>query len=214
MYPVVMDEFLTIAKCIEGKNLARCGDGEAKIACGFGYSREPPNEQLAREMRDLMYKPHRNCIVGVPTYDPNGAKYTNWLRHQRRFLGLLDEGLVYGSAFVSRPDSSPWIATVEYAKLVESLWRGKIAAVVCERKGSMAAAVQIAARKMRHIECPHAEAYSQIDRIEQEAIDAKADIVIMAAGPTATCLANRLSRAGVHAIDLGSCGRFLQRFLQ
>ena len=40
------------------------------------------------------------------------------------------------------------------------------------------------------------------------------DIVILSAGPTASCLANRLARAGVQAVDLGSAGGFLLKLLE
>jgi hypothetical protein len=212
-YPVVLDEFQTIERVIGGMNLARCGDGEAKIASGAGYSREPANQKLTEEMREVMRSPHPRCLVGIPTLAPEGPKYQNWLRHQRRLTSLVDENRVYGSAFVSRPDSSPWIATKAYAERVQSLWLGKRAAVICEATGSMLGALRIGAADVVHIECPHAEAYGHVDSLEAACVDVGADIVVMAAGPTATCLANRLAAKGVHAVDLGSCGRFLQRML-
>jgi hypothetical protein len=212
-YPVVLDEFQTIERVLGGLNLARCGDGEAKIASGAGYAREPANRKLTEEMRELMRSPHPGCLVAIPTLAPAGPKYQNWLRHERRLTALVDETKVYGSAFVSRPDSSPWIATNEYAKQVQALWLGKRALVICEATGSMQGAVRMGAASVTHIECPHAQAYAEIDALEAACAQAEVDIVVMAAGPTATCLANRLAAKHVHAVDLGSCGRFLQRML-
>jgi len=40
---------------------------------------------------------------------------------------------IYFSAFVSRPDSAPWIRTQEFIDSVHDLWRNAHAVVVCER---------------------------------------------------------------------------------
>lgn len=212
-YLNVMDEFDTIAMALEGMNLARCGDGEAKIASGFGYSREPPNDKLRCEMAELMFEPKPGCLTCIPTFDPQGVKYANWTRHEARFRRLCDQFRTYGSAFVSRPDSAQWIATKAYAVQVQNLWMNKRAVIVCERKGSMFGTVRMTAKKAKHIECPHSLAYAQIDALERAVIDAQPEIAILSAGPTATCLANRLAKK-VHAIDLGSAGRFIARMLE
>lgn len=213
-YPQVADEFHTMKMVANGFSLARFGDGEMKMAEGFGYSREPGSAKLAFELLRTLRTPHRRCLVGIPTYNPEGPKYQNWLRHQSRFEALLQQKQPYFSAFVSRPDSAPWINTREYAALVESVWAGKKAVVVCERSGSMIQTVSLAAAYVRHIVCPRHEAYAQIDPIQEKVMALRPDVVIMAAGPTATCLANRLSAEFIHAVDLGSAGGFLGRLLR
>lgn len=197
----------------KGFSLARFGDGEMKMAEGFGYAREPGSPTLAAELMRTLRTPHKRCLVGIPTFDPAGAKYVNWLRHLPRFSGLLRSGIPYYSAFVSRPDSAQWINCREYAVLVESVWAGKKAVVVCEKSGSMLQTVSMAAAYVKHIACPHREAYAQIDQIADKVRYARPDVVIMAAGPTATCLANRLAAEDIHAVDLGSAGGFLGRLL-
>lgn len=213
-YPQVAGEFHTMEMVAKGYSLARFGDGEMKMAEGFGYVREPGSQKLANELMKTLRTPHPRCLVGIPTYDPAGPKYENWLRHQPRFATLLQPGVPYFSAFVSRPDSAPWIDCREYALLVESLWRGKFVAVVCENSGSMLKTVSMGARLVRHFECPRYEAYSRIDRLEERITTLKPDVVIMAAGPTATCLANRLAAKDIQAVDLGSAGGFLGRLLR
>lgn len=213
-YPEVADEFHTMGLVAKGFSLARFGDGEMKMAEGFGYAREPGGPKLAAELMRTLRTPSIRCLVGIPTFDPEGPKYGNWLRHMQRFDALLQPGIPYYSAFVSRPDSAPWINTREYAALVESVWAGKKAAVVCEKSGSMLQTVSLAAAYVKHVECPRHEAYAQIDFIEDQVRMARPDVVIMAAGPTATCLANRLAADYIHAVDLGSAGGFLGRLLR
>jgi hypothetical protein len=211
-YPRVLDELDTIYAAIAGANIARCGDGEAKIACGKGYVRQNPNEALSEEMRTLMRSPNPGCLVCIPTLDPSGPKYENWLRHEQRLISLCNPEMLYGSAFISRPDSSPWINNQSYAQIVARLWRDKRAVVICEKSGSMVKAVRCHAAKVVHISCPRYQAYRVIDRMEQRILEINPDIAILAVGPTATCLANRLA-GKVHTIDLGSAGGFLSRLL-
>lgn len=213
-YPMVAGEFHTMCMVSRGYSLARFGDGEMKMAEGFGYAREPGSQKLANELLKTLRTPHPRCLVGIPTYDPNGPKYTNWLRHQERFLTLLQPGVPYFSAFVSRPDSAPWINTREYAELVQSCWAGKSVAVICERSGSMLKTVQLAAKRVKHFECPRHKAYARIDKLEENVRLWNPDIVVMAAGPTATCLANRFAAERIQAIDLGSAGGFLGKLLR
>jgi glycosyltransferase GT-like protein len=212
-YPTVVGEYETIAAVAQGNNLARFGDGEVKIAHGFGYSREPPNRDLTAEIRRIIAEPNDRCLVGIPTMDKRGPKYANWTRHIARFNSVLSPSLTYYSAFVTRPDSAPWIDSPDYGRLVQSLWQDKRAAVVCERKGSIFDSVRRGAGKTKHIECPHSQAYAAIDALEAAVIKADPEIAILSAGPTATCLANRLAKHGIHAVDLGSMGRFIGRLL-
>jgi hypothetical protein len=143
--------------------------------------------------------------------DPRGPKFASWDRHRDRFLEALEPEASYVSAFVSRPDSAPWIETPDYVALVERIWAGKRVAVLCEKGGSMWRAVAPAARKATHVRCPSHQAYDIIDDLEREILKAKPEVAILSCGPTATCLANRLAARGLQAVDLGSAGQFLMR---
>lgn len=212
-YPRVRGEFATIAKVAEGFSLARFGDGELKMAHGAGYSRQDGSPALAKELRGILAAPPKRCLVGIPTMDLQGPKSLNWHRHRDRFTPLLSRRVKYFSAFVSRPDSAPWIETKDYCLAVQNIWAGRRVAVVCERTGSMLRAVLLAAPDALHIRCPYRGAWDVIDELEARAMAHAPDVVIAAAGPAATCLAARLARKGVQCVDLGSCGQFLLRHL-
>lgn len=212
-YPRVRDEFETIKKVLKGFSLSRFGDGELKIMGGKGYSREVGSSKLTDELNEAFQSPDPMCLVGIPTMCPDGPKYQNWLRHEARFLRYLQPKRNYYSAFVTRPDSAPWIACDEYVRQVQKIWAGKRAVVLCEASGSMRLAVAKGAASVEHIVCPSHEAYSQIDRLESAIVKASPEVAILSAGPTASCLANRLARRGIHAVDLGSAGNFLARRL-
>jgi len=57
------------------------------------------------------------------------------------------------------------------------------------------------------------DAYSKIDDLEERILEGhRFDMpVLLCLGPTATVLAARLARKGVHAIDLGHVGMFMRR---
>lgn len=211
-WPNVIGEFETISRLLDGLSISRCGDGEAKLAFGKGYRREQPNTALARELRDILTIPNANCLVGIPTLDPMGAKYESWIRHEERFLQLLSPEMKYHSAFISRPDSAQWIMCREYAEEVQKLWAGKKAAVVCEPDNSMLGLIRETARETNHIECPSSGAYAMIKQFRAAILKLKPDVAILSVGPTATCLAHRLSNR-VQAIDIGSAGGFLRKLL-
>jgi hypothetical protein len=212
-YPKVFGEHETIRVANTGRSLSRLGDGEIKIAFGHGIGREPRNRQLTEEIRSIIFNPARGLLVGIPTMDPEGCRFWNWSRHIQRYANLFPSDGVFYSAFVARPCCAQWIDNKEYVQSVAALWKGKRVTVVAEENGSMIKAVQFGAREIVHIECPIREAYAVIDQLEADVVKSKPEITIMAAGATATCLANRLQARGMHAMDLGTGGKFFQRWL-
>lgn len=212
-WPQVMSEARTIDFARHGWSLSRFGDGELKVMAGKGYAREPVNPALSEELLDVFQNPAWHCLTCIPTMDPNGPKYENWTRHKARFEALLPEMEFWGSAFVTRPDSAPWIESRAYAESVQALWQGKRVAVVCERKGSIYRTVKLASGSTIHVECPTHRAYAQIDRLQAQVEDFAPDVAVLSAGVTATVLANRLAGRGIQALDLGSAGKFLYRNL-
>lgn len=208
-WPKVADEYETVRKLMDGCSISRYGDGEFKMIDGYGYSRESPNGVLGQEMLKILRKPQDKLLVGIPTMDSRSPKYENWLKRAPRMLRYLRHDREYHSAFISRPDSSPWIDTREFCEMVDSLWRGKHAAVVSEPLNKGFAAVKRSAREVTHIECPSEGAYAHIDKLASAVKAAKPDIAILSCGPTATCMASRLCAAGIQAIDIGSIGKML-----
>jgi hypothetical protein len=209
-YPSVIGEFETIWKLAEGFSLSRHGDGECKILEGKGYVREPRNVALTRELRSWVQHPH--ALIGIPTLDPDGPKIANWEKYRERFVSFFKagDGRVYYSAFISRPDSAPWIDTASYEAAVRRLWAGRRVVVVAHAGHPLLPVVATDARCVVHVECQTHEAYAQIEDLERAALRAAADIALLSCGPTATCLAQRLASRGLQAIDCGRLGHFLR----
>jgi hypothetical protein len=212
-YPPVIGEWDTMRAVCAGSSIARFGDGELKLMHCKSYVREPASRKLAAELRAVLTNPHPRCIVGIPTMSSDGPKFENWIRHRDRFAGVLAPHVTYYSAFITRPDSAPWIQCEEFARLVESLWRCKRAAVICEPKNKILTAVRLSAARTKHIRCPSHLAYSRIDLFEDAVLEAEPEIALLSVGPTASCLANRLAAHGLHAVDIGSAGGYLLELL-
>jgi hypothetical protein len=213
-YPEVVGEFATVDELLRGSSIARFGDGEFKLIVGQGYVREPANARLAQELKRVVKSPHPSCLVGLPRIDEKGPKNGNWLARIPRYVDFLKHNLTYYSAFISRPDSAPWINTLKFAKRVQTLWLDRHVAVVCEPKSSMRRMLEFGAGKITHIECPSVNAYALIDLFEKAIVDIKPQIAFLGCGVTATCLANRLARRGIQTIDFGSGGAFVARLLE
>jgi len=211
-YPQVIGEGETLAALLNGKSIARYGDGELKLVDVQGYSREPPSYELADELYKILRRPNKNCLVGIPTMSPEGPKYLNWMRHESRFLKVLNPDVQYYSSFITRPDSAPWINTREFASMFERIWLGRQVTVMCENGSSILKAVRLTT-KLTPIRCPSREAYAEIDRLEAEIVATKPDVALLSCGPTATCLAHRLASQGIHAVDVGSAGGYLLKLL-
>lgn len=211
-YPTnVAGEFETLKALGKGRSLARFGDGELKMMYGSAYAREPANPKLATELFNTLNRPPKNLLVGIPTLDPNGPKYANWIRHKERFERCVHGAFQYYSAFVTRPDSAPWIETDEYLSMVLALWQGKRALLLSEPDNKLVKLMQETAGEFIHREVPSHECYRKIDHFEEMAVGLQPDVAVLSVGPTATCLASRLAGHGIQALDLGSIGGMLAR---
>ena len=200
-WPVVLDEFQTIAKLQEGFSVSRFGDGECALCDHSDYVREAKNATLTTELQQILSTPHAQLIVGIPTMNPAGPKYPNWVRRAPRFLKFLAPNMPYGSAFISRRDSAPWIATPAYAESVERLWRGKRVALVCEPTNKLLPVVHASARTLLHIPCVSHGAYAHLAAYAHAVLRFAPDVAILSHGVSATCLAHRLTQQGVQALD-------------
>lgn len=225
----VRGEIETIQQLLRGKSIGRLGDGElAHLDCPTGKSRGGGGRQacfpgLTSEMWKAIIHPAPNFIVGVPTMDAKGPKYKyqdredgrwrGWHTHEDRFGSLLSRHVQYYSAFITRPDSAPWIDTREFAEQFQRVWEGKRVCVVGKQTTKILPLAQLAAKEVEHLECPERDAYAHVNTLEAEVWRVRAPVVLVSAGPTATVLAHRIAKRGLQAIDMGSAGAFLCRLL-
>lgn len=208
-HPAVLSELETLERAHAGECLARYGDGELKLALGRDCISQVADPRLAAELKQVLHakSPVLPCIPA-----PRNAKAESWARFATAgYLALYDPAATYGSAFITRPDSAPWIDTPEYWTKVTDLWRGRDVVLVAGTERSLRASMLAEASNVTEIRdtVSHRDAYARIDEIE-ERIGTPSGRVLLCLGPTATVLAARLARKGVHALDLGHIGMFMR----
>lgn len=213
-YPTVLAEIETVRRALAGASLARFGDGELRMALGGNCISQKASKAIRNELQRLLRGPARslvcipNALGGTPKFEKTWFRYT-----QEKYVKLYKQK-EYGSSFITRPDSAPWINIPEYWGLIRELWAGKdITLVVGKEKTSLNEHIIRDARSINVMYGPQRDAYNEIDAIEA-GIGTPKGTVFLCLGPCATVLAERLAVKGVHALDLGHLGRFLPKEMQ
>lgn len=205
-YPTVIDEARTLAAA-QTNCLARFGDGELSLALGGDCVSQHRDRDLQRELREILQNKSQDLLVGIPNVESKTKPA--WQKYAAPKYVELYGGGIFGSSFITRPDSAPWIDTPEYWAQLAQLWVNRSVVLVAGTDRSLRPEQLVGVLDLRRVETPRRDAYAQIDRILEE-IGTPACTVLMCVGPTATVLAARLAKKGVHAVDLGHVGMFMR----
>jgi len=208
-YPVVLSEHETLARVVAGTSLARYGDGElrqARMSCDI--KPQVASGTLTTRLREIL-RSSGSCLVGIPNIHAEGPKAAHW--HNYRWAASLLSTREYGSAFITRPDSAPWINTDDYWTLLHSLWVDRDITLVRGAQKSLTKddLVRWGAKSVREILCKPQNAWDDYADILREI--GTPERALLCLGPTATVLAVDLCAKGVHAIDLGHIGMFAKK---
>lgn len=215
-YPSVMSEEKTLDLILKGRSIARYGDGEFRIADHVTTIKNQNADAKLTERLAHILQDSGECLVGIPNIyrviesNPDGQKVEYWTKYLWARSLLADRQ--YVSAFISRPDSAPWINTADYWAKVETLWKGQDVCVVRGSGKSLTTADLNGARTVTEILCPRNSAFSEYDSILDRILSVKPKRVLLGLGPTATVLAVDLCAKGIHAIDLGHLAMFMRKF--
>lgn len=205
-YPTVLGEVETLQAVVAGASLARYGDGEFKLCRGHAIKCQVRHRALERRLRDIL-RESGDCLVGIPNLWSHTPKAPFWKPYVAYADLLAVRG--YASAFVTRPDSAPWIDTPAYWDLLESLWRDQDVTLVRGSSRSLTGDDLTGAGLVTEIVCAPQNAWSDYASILKRV--ARPKRALLCCGPTATVLAVDLAARGVHAIDLGHIGMFLRK---
>jgi hypothetical protein len=206
-YPEVMTEDATLEAVCAGMSLARYGDGELKMAM---HGSDLKSQRCSKELRHRLGKillSSGECLVAVPNLHPDSPKIRHWEKH-RRFCVMFADRL-YGSAFVTRPDSAPWIDRDDYWARLESLWIGRDVTLIRGSRKSLTADDLEGAGEIREIIAPAQHAWHDYDDLLDRIGTPERALICL--GATATVMAVDLCAKGVHAVDLGHVGMFLKK---
>lgn len=203
----VVDEFGTLLAVTHGMSIARYGDGEFNLVRGGNCVSQRRVPGVQTELQNILKSSNESLLVAIPRLDPRSPKNANWVKCSSHYYSYLAEDKQYYSAFITRPDSAPWIATDDYYAEIEALWRDKDITMVYGSKRSLSLEFPAmkSAKSITVVETDYAHTYLKIGAIERQIRQAKNKTVLLMCGPTATCLAARLA-GEFHAIDLGHIG--------
>lgn len=205
-HPPVLSEDETIDAAIAGRSLARYGDGELRIAVGGSAVSQKHDPKLARELTAMLASTTKS-LVCIPT--TNSAKPKNWSKYQTAQYLRMFRQQQYGSAFITRPDSAPWIDRADYWDKVRGFWRDRDVVLVAGSERSLTEDRMPEAKSVRRVMGTYRDSYDVLNRIEEE-VGKPADPVIICLGAAGTVLAERLARKGVWALDLGHIGMMMK----
>lgn len=195
---------------LAGSSIARFGDGELKLALGRNCVSQVAHPKLRTELLHILKHPGK-CLVGIPNITVPGPKAAGWDQYLRSpWVDLYDQKITYGSAFVTRPDSAPWIDTPEFWTSVVDLWRGRDVLLVKGTERSLRLDMLKDAKSVCEVDAPARDAYVACDDLFA-GLKNEDRRVLLCLGATATVLAWRLAQEGVHAIDLGHIGMTMRK---
>lgn len=210
-YPEVMSEFDTLAALHSGKSISRFGDGELKLALGRNCISQVAHPKLRTELLKILRNPGDECLVGIPNIAIPGPKSDGWAQYLRSpWVDLYNRDHRYASAFVTRPDSAPWIDIPEFWSSVTDLWRGQDIVLVKGSERSLRVSMMPEAKSIVEVDAPYRDAYEKCESLF-EGLRHETRRVILCVGATATVLAWRLAQEGVHALDLGHIGMTMRK---
>jgi hypothetical protein len=211
----IIKEKETLQKLLKGHSIARYGDGELRLALGMSVGHQNAIKQLQEELRYIL-KNDTKCLVGIPYIAHNSPKKVTWEHYSvSKYQELYNPDKQYYSAFITRPDSAPWIDTQEYWEMARQLYVNKDIIIVSgSRKGFRVDEIEKECKSVQEFEALPVQAYMHIDYLEKQiekACKSKDKPVFLAIGATATVLAWRLAEKGIQALDLGHLPMFMRR---
>lgn len=210
MYPAVLSEVETLDAVHAGASLARFGDGEFALCWGRSLKCQVFDRGLAERLRGILGLRAGRCLIGIPNLRSATPKAPFWRKYARA-VDLLRPDTSYVSAFVTRPDSAPWIDTAAYWARLEELWRDQDVTLLRGSTRSLTAADLVGARQVQEIIGPDRDAWRAAPQLLERVTYTRPRRVLLCLGPTATVLAVDFCAIGIQAIDLGHVGLFLRK---
>lgn len=218
----------TLSELEKGASIARFGDGECRVmeedyrAVYF----QRPDTALAAELRSIISDQHSAALVGLFHGHADGIEVRVrsqtpgtvdrlLLKWSLRLQQFAHPGRDYYSTYISRPDAIPsYGATPAYFDRIAGLWRGKRVTLVANGARSLTPQLLIdeGAEGVDWVDCPATNAYDEIDALVARALAKPNHTILLCAGMTATCMAERLAKAGRQAIDIGHVGIFWRKY--
>ena len=223
----VLNEYRTVMHLISNRaSIARYGDGELRICVGRNAKLQHYHPELSQKLKSILKSRLEKLLVAVPRiFDrdvwPTEQKAVFWNTYSKdkKYLSLYDRNLVYGSAFITRPDSvGKEIYRDSYFDLMKVLWQGRRVLLLQGPDGSFAKSDGLfsTCSRLDIIYGPGKDAFNDYDSLLKKCLKEtkpweEEEIIVLSLGPTATVLASDLCMYGRQALDLGHLAMFYNK---
>lgn len=217
---VISEEDSLYTTLSSGKSLARYGDGEFKLILGENISFQKYDKKLAERLKNILKNDNDNLLVGIidifgcPPSDYMRKVAVNCREEIYKYLDFEKEYL--DSMFTRRVKFVSNKQGMDYFSRIKQLWDNKDVVIV-EGAGSRLGVgndLFSNTKSIKRILCPIKDAFSKYDEILKECLKQKDKLFILALGPTATVLADDLSKEGCTALDIGHLDTAYEAFLR
>ena len=208
----------TLDYVIKNKSsLVRFGDGEVNLMWGWPIPYQNHDIELANQLKHIVgLQSNEKLVVCLPDAFEDRFVFTWWAtpfwkEHMNVYMDFYKElckGSWYGSTFISRPyidyeDKSK--AKGQFEKL-KSIWENRDILIVegLTSRSGVGNDLFDKAKSVKRIICPSHNAYSIVDKIQEEIIKhAKGRLILCMLGPTAKVLSYNLCQMGYQVLDVG-----------
>lgn len=208
----------TLDYVIKNKSsLVRFGDGEVNLMWGWPIPYQNHDVELANQLKHIVgLQSNEKLVVCLPDAFEDRFVFTWWAtpfwkEHMNVYMDFYKElckGSWYGSTFISRPyidyeDKSK--AKDQFEKL-KSIWENRDILIVegLTSRSGVGNDLFDKAKSVKRIICPSHNAYSIVDKIQEEIVKhAEGRLILCMLGPTAKVLSYNLCQMGYQVLDVG-----------
>ena len=215
----ILNENDTIDKILEGKySVSRFGDGEFKWILGVKQnSFQTQSEELSKELLETFMNNNPKCLIGIPRAINNTKEYNfeakfYWKRFKFKYYKKLEKIIDINKIYIDASFTRPYIDFINKDNMdkkfgkIKKLW-SKRKILIVEGQGvnfGVGNNLLDNAKSIERIICPSKDAFNCIDEIYSEIIKQfKGHLVLIALGPTASILCDKLSKNDIQSIDIG-----------
>lgn len=221
-FNIIEDEELVNKIVKEKKSFARFGDGELSLILTnkFNISFQDNSLQLNKKLKETLNSDLENMIIGInrsfndpSIYNKKVQKYCRAFNYMYRekYKTIIPKNRIYGNSSITRfyidYDHDNYNAAIQRVNNIKRIWNNRKILIVEGIHTRLGVGNDLFdnATKIRRILVPEKNAFTQLEKIKEEIIKriAKDELVLIAAGPTATVLVYELAKMNIQSIDVG-----------
>ena len=214
-WPDIESEMATLDLLISGKSISRFGDGEFELIKGNSIAFQKRHSTLGKRLGEILCS-SSDCLIGIPNLNQiSKEKFSYWENRVESYTSLLDDGKIYHSSFVSRPDHIPEIDNENFFRKFTEIWKDRRVIFIIgdgehDDTPFIGSQSLFSASSSHEIwKLPSKHAFSGYGNILSRCLsEPEGTIFSISLGPTATVLSFDLDKCGFQALDVGSFPRF------